>query len=193
MPYLLCPSCGLPTYCVSEGDCPGCGTVLRARNGPPAGPRPAAARAPVRSVGSAVQAELAVVCRELDVDSALVSEITAGHELVRWAAGEGDYAGVSAPLPDTICERLLTGRIGPLVTDTAAEPSLRDLEAVRDGSIGAYLGVPFNTADARLYVLCCLANEARPELGESDVRFLRGLAESIRSLLEPAAPSSGWA
>jgi GAF domain-containing protein len=132
----------------------------------------------------AVRAELAMLCRELDMDSALVSEITGGREVVRWAAGEGDYATVSAALEETICARLLDGRIGPLVSDTAAEPSLQQLEAVRDGTIGAYLGVPFTTADARLYVLCCLAHEARPDLGDGDVRFLRGLAESVRSHLE---------
>ena len=132
----------------------------------------------------AVRAELAMLCRELDMDSALVSEITGGREVVRWAAGEGDYASVSAALEETICARLLDGRIGPLVTDTKAEPSLKGLEAVRDGSIGAYLGVPFTTADARLYVLCCLAREARPDLADGDVRFLRGLAESMRSHLE---------
>jgi GAF domain-containing protein len=132
----------------------------------------------------AVRAELAMLCRELDMDSALVSEIIGGREVVRWAAGEGDYASVSAALEETICARLLDGRIGPLVSDTAAEPSLNQLEAVRAGAVGAYLGVPFTTADARLYVLCCLAREARPDLGESDIRFLRGLAESVRSHLE---------
>ena len=132
----------------------------------------------------AVQAELAMLCRELDMDSALVSEITGGREVVRWAAGAGDYASVSAALEETICARLLDGRIGPVVTDTKAEPSLNTLAAVRDGSIGAYRGVPFSTADARLYVLCCLAGEARPDLGDGDVHFLRGLAESVRSHLD---------
>src|SRR3954470_15229851 len=94
----------------------------------------------------AVQAELAMLCRELDMDSALVSEITGGREVVRWAAGEGDYASVSAALEETICARLLDGRIGSVVTDTKTEASLKRLEPVRDGSIGAYLGVPFTTA-----------------------------------------------
>ena len=46
--------------------------------------------------------------------------------------------------------------------------------------------MPFKTEDARAYVLCCLAREARPDLGEADVRFLQGVAESLRPLLEPA-------
>ena len=182
MPYLTCPSCTLPTYVVSEGLCPACGTRLKARRAG-AGPLPARFGS-----GDAVRAELAMLCRELDMDTALVAEITGGREVVRWAAGEGEYASASAPLDETICQRLLDGRIAALVPDTAAEPSLRTIEPVRDGSIAAYIGVPFTTADARLYVLCCLAREARPDLGEADVRFLRGLAESVRSLLEPAAP-----
>ena len=38
---------------------------------------------------------------------------------------------------------------------------------------------PLTGADAQLYVLCCLAREARPDLGEADVRFLTGLTESL--------------
>lgn len=179
MPYLTCPTCRLPTYYVSEGTCPACGTPLR-RPGPLVGPHPA--RHPP---DGEVRAKLAMACRELDADAALLSEIRDGHELVRWGAGEDGYVGASIPLSDTICERLLDGRIGSIVADTAAEPSLRDLPAVREGSIGAYIGVSFGTADARAYVLCCLARETRTDLADGDARFLQGLAESLRFLLEP--------
>src|SRR5262249_42022514 len=117
MPYLSCPSCSLPTYCVSEGTCPACGTRLKAKRAG-VGRRPTRARP-----GDAVRAELAMLCRELAMDSALVSEITGGREVVRWASGAGDYASVAADLRDTICQRLLDGRIGALVRDTAVEPS----------------------------------------------------------------------
>ncbi len=173
MPYLTCSSCGLPTYCVSEGTCPACGTPLR-RSGPPVGPRP--------SPDPEVRTKLAMARRELNADAALLSEIRGGKEHVRWAVG--GYEGVVAPLRDTICERLLDGRIGAVVPDATAHPAVRDLPAVRDGDIRAYIGVPFQTPDARAYVLCCLAYEARPDLGESDVRFLQGMVESLRPLLE---------
>lgn len=168
MPYLTCPRCGVPTYVVSIGDCPSCGTPLRAREHP-------------------VNAKLALACSELGVDCALLTEIVDGRERVRWAAGDTAYDGVSMRFEDSICKRLLEGTIRPLVPDTAAEPSLRSLPSVRDGSIAAYLGVPIRTADARLYVLCCLARERRHDLRESDVRFVQGVAESLRPLLEPAS------
>ena len=180
MPYLTCTSCGLRTYVVSEGTCPSCGMSLR-RPVPPAGPRPAR---PDRE--GRVRAQLALACRELDADAALLSEIRAGHEYVRWGAGEDGFVGLAVPLRDTVCERLLDGRIGSVVSDATLEPSLNELEGVRNGTVRAYIGVPFETERARAYVLCCLAREARPDLGEADVRFLQGIAESLRPLLEPS-------
>ena len=93
MPYLTCPSCGLRTYHVSEGTCPSCGTVLR-RPGPPVGPRPAR-----HDHAGELRTKLAMACRELDADAALLSEIRAGHEHVRWGAGEDGYVGGTYPLP----------------------------------------------------------------------------------------------
>jgi hypothetical protein len=133
-----------------------------------------------------VRAKLAMACRELDADAALLSEIRAGNEYVRWGAGEDGFVGLAVPLRDTVCERLLDGRIGPVVADATLEPSLNELEGVRNGIIRAYIGVPFETERAQAYVLCCLAREARPDLGEADIRFLQGVAESLRPLLESA-------
>jgi hypothetical protein len=127
---------------------------------------------------------LAMACRELDADAALLSEIRDGYEHVRWGAGEDGYVGGSYPLADTVCERLLSGAIGPVVPDTALEPALAGLDGI--GGIRAYIGVPFKTADARAYVICCLVHEARPDLGARDLRFLVGLTESLRPLLESA-------
>jgi hypothetical protein len=173
MPYLTCSSCGLPTYCVSEGSCPACGAPLR-RTAPPVGPHPSG-----DGRDAQLRAKLAIAQRELHADAALLSEIRGGREHIKWAAGEGDWANRSFPLHQTICERLLDGRIGSLVRDVRAEPALADLET----EFGAYIGVPFTGEDARAYVLCCLAAEARPDLGEGDVRFLQGIAASVRPLL----------
>src|SRR5688572_18733022 len=122
MPYLSCTSCGLRTYAVSEGTCPSCETGLR-RPVPPAGPRPVR---PDRD--GQVRAKLAMTCRELDADAALLSEIRGGNEYVRWGAGEDGFVGLTVPLRDTVCERLLDGRIGPVVSDARLEPSLNELE-----------------------------------------------------------------
>jgi hypothetical protein len=178
MPYLTCSTCGLRTYAVSEGTCPSCGTGLR-RAKPVAGPR-----AFDFERDGQLRAKLQMACRELRADTALLSELRGGREHVRWGVGEAGFVGSSFPLTDTVCARLLDGRIGNVVSDARLEASLNQLAGVTDGTVRAYIGVPFQTEDARAYVLCCLAREARPDLGEADVRFLQGVAESLRPLLE---------
>jgi hypothetical protein len=170
MPYLTCTSCGSRTYVVSEGTCSSCGAPVRRST--PAGPR--------SQTDEQVRAKLAMAMRELRADTALLSEIREGRELIRWQAGGGQYEGRAPALGDTVCERLLSGRIGNVVADIEAEPAL---DGVRVGPVRSYIGVPFTTADARAYVLCCLAHETRPDLGEADVRFLEGIVESLRQAL----------
>ena len=172
MPYLKCSSCGSRTYFVSEGACPSCGTALR-RTSPPAGPRSVA--------DEQIRTKLAMAMRELRADTALLTEVRDGHEHIRWQAGSGPYVGHSVPLSQTICERLLSGRIDSVVSDVRNEPALHGVQA---GDVRAYIGVPFRTADARAYVLCCLAHEVRPDLGTADVRFLEGIVESLRQALK---------
>ena len=172
MPYLKCSSCGSRTYIVSEGTCPSCGTALR-RASPPAGPRSVA--------DEQIRTKLSMAMRELRADTALLTEVRDGHEHIRWQAGSGPYAGRSVPLSQTICERLLSGQIEPVVGDVRNEPALHGVQA---GDVRAYIGVPFTTADARAYVLCCLAHEVRPDLGTADVRFLEGIVESLRQALK---------
>jgi GAF domain-containing protein len=190
MPYQTCPECGLRTYCVSGEECPRCGTPL-------GGSRSASAQPdwrPDTEPRGAVERVLAVARRELRMDAALLSEIRDGREIVLWATGNGRIPafvpGAGAPLRDTICQRLLDGTIDSIVHDAAADPRVRDLPVVRAGGVGAYIGVPLTGSAARRYVLCCLAGDARPDLSESDVRFLRGLVESLRPAVDRVAGAS---
>ena len=173
---------------MSGEECPRCGTPL-------GGPPRIALRAREWRAGSeprgAVEHVLAVARRELKMDVALLSEVRDGREIVLWAVGNGRLpefvAGAAAPLRDTVCQRLLDGRIDSIVHDARADTRVRDLPAVRETGLGAYIGVPLTGAAARRYVLCCVAREARPDLSASDVRFLRGLVESVRTAVDRAA------
>lgn len=123
------------------------------------------------------------------MDVAFVSEIAHDRETVLWASQSDAYPdlrpGSTVTLKDTVCRRVLEGRVAGVIADTARTPAVRDVPLVRDGSIGAYLGVPLRTADAHLYMLCCLARERRPELGDEDIRFLAGVGETVRAVIDP--------
>jgi GAF domain-containing protein/ribosomal protein L37E len=186
MPYESCPRCGLRTYCVRGEGCPRCGTPLGAPSrdfqAPPEWPTAAAeARTPVERV-------LARARRELRMDAALLTEVVDGREVVHVAVGNGRIpglvAGAAAPLEDTICGMLLEGVIEGIVRDTAGDVRIRELPAVKLTGLGAYIGVPLTADAARRYVLCCLAAEARRDLSDADLWFLRGLVETLRPALE---------
>ena len=133
--------------------------------------------------GEVVVSTLELARAETSMDVAALGEIRDGREVVRLLAGEAESFGLaigaSVPVEETFCQRLLEGRLGNVVRDAMSDERVRDLEVTRAGKIGAYIGVPLTTLDARLYILCCLAHEQRPALGERDVVFLRGLGETI--------------
>jgi GAF domain-containing protein len=120
----------------------------------------------------------------LDSDISILTEIRDGQETARRAAGEWpgieSFEGMSSPLQDTVCQRMLEGRIGNFICDAQDDDRVKDVPMVRRLGVRAYLGVPIRPDDFRLYVLCCLSRESRPSLGDREVRLLSGLAESVR-------------
>ena len=181
MPHLRCNSCGVVSYAPvgGAGSCPECGVPWPDR--------------PDRVVQSAdPEQRLSALVRMtrdlLDVDLALLTVIADGRETVRVSAGGWPEVslrrGDSLPLEETFCRLMLEGRIGNVVRDTRTEAAVADIELVRRLGTRAYIGVPIRASDAELYVLCCLAREARPSFGVGEVRLLSGLAESVRAELQ---------
>ena len=140
------------------------------------------------SGGERITGALRLAVTETQMDVAVLGEVCEGREVVRYLAGDGGSFGLSPgasmPIEETYCQRLLTGRLSNVVPDAHANEQLRDLEITRAARVGAYIGVPLTGLDARLYVLCCLAHERRPLLGERDVLFLRGLGDAVLASLE---------
>ena len=144
-------------------------------------------RSPPSSAADQITIALALAQAETGMDVAVIGEVCDGREVVRFVAGDGSFGlapSASMPIEDTYCHLLLTGRLSNVVPDTHADGQLRELPIARAARVGAYIGVPLTTRDARLYVLCCLAHEQRPQLGKRDVLFLRDLADEIVAELE---------
>jgi len=149
-------------------------------------PKARATGTPTRRRGSGgdpITGALKLAHTETQMDVAVLGEVCDGREVVRYLAGDGGSFGLSPgasmPIEDTYCHRLLTGRLANVVPDAQANKQVRDLEITRAARVGAYIGVPLTGLDARLYVLCCLAHEQRPQLGERDLLFLRDLGETV--------------
>lgn len=185
MPYVRCDACGVTSFAprsrLEPPSCPSCDTpLLEAFTETP---DPA-------SSWPRIDALLGLTRAVLSVDAALLTEVADGRETAVRMAGRWpvDLDGASIRLEDTHCQRMLEGRIGNLVPDAAADPEVANLTTTAELGIGAWLGVPIQPSDTSLYILCCLAREARPDLTERDVRVLSGIAQSMSVALEDAPP-----
>lgn len=178
-PYVTCRGCEGSYYAtrgpLRAAECPACGLRL--------GDEPRAA-----SPAQVIDGSLVLLREMMDMDVALLTQITGDREVVRHCAGEwpgaGDLSGAEVPVEDTFCKRLLAGEIENIVPDVAAEPAVRELAYPRRLGVRSYIGVPIRGSHSRLYVLCCLAREAHPELGARDVRVLEGFVRSLLDQLE---------
>ena len=189
MPNIRCPSCRLTTYTAGtpygRDSCPSCDAELpRVERSSPTWSH---GRPRLPGDPALVGRVLELARDELGMDLAFLGEVRGERELVQAFAGGlpacGIRPGVSFPLADTICGALLEGRVPNAVPDVDRTPECASLSVPGRAGIKAYVGVPLAGEDARLYMLCCLAREARPALGAREVHVLRGLAESMRAAL----------
>lgn len=136
----------------------------------------------------AIPKALAVARKELGVELVLLSDVSSRGDVVLWAAGDMSglcvREGSSVPLEERLSRRML-GRGVTIVKDAGRDARTRDLEVVRrDGGVRAWIGVVLAGPEDTRYALCCLDDRPRPDLGEGDVHFLRGLGETIRLRLD---------
>jgi GAF domain-containing protein len=132
---------------------------------------------------------LAAARELLQLDVAYIAAFDGGDQV--YVAVDGDTeafaltTGGSLPLPETICARVVDGRAPELIPDARADASVRDLDVVRDGPIGAYVGVPVRFSDGSLYGTFCCVGRSRPSrLSERDLDFMRVIARVIATYLE---------
>jgi GAF domain-containing protein len=184
VPYLRCSTCGVLSYAprnVNGVTCPECGVPLGGSG---------------EGTGQSTDSDrrldqlLRMTRSLLDTDVAVLSEIRDGREIAVRVDGEwpgrGSMQNASVPLQDTFCQRMLDGRIGNYIRDAETDDRVSDLAMARHLGVRSWLGVPIKLSDMRLYVLCCMARESRPSIGEREVRLLAGLAESVRAELQAA-------
>ena len=140
----------------------------------------AAVADPKRTVDSALEA-----ARELlDMDVAYFSQFTGDEQRIQ--ATDGDAAsfgfepGTEIPLDETLCRRMVEGTVPNVVPDASADERVSHLPSTTESGIGAYVGVPLRLPDGRVYgTLCCASHDARTDLDDRDVAFMRVLARVL--------------
>jgi EAL domain-containing protein (putative c-di-GMP-specific phosphodiesterase class I) len=133
---------------------------------------------------AAIHRIVEVAHRHLAMDVAYISHVDATRQTVDDVVGDsesfGFHPGSSLPLPGSYCSEMLNGRIPNAIPDTSRIADVRDLPETVSGRLGSFVGVPLRLSDGTIYgTLCCAAHEPKADLGESDVRFLRLLADLL--------------
>jgi hypothetical protein len=142
------------------------------------------------SVQRAIGELLSLVRDLLKLEVVFVSEVVDGRRVFRYIESQDGIAriqpGQSAPLEQTICQRILDGRMPNLVRDVGAVREAQGLPRTFEG-MGTHIGVPVRMADGRLYGMLCGFNmRGMTELDERDVRRLEVAAGAAARLLASA-------
>ena len=138
---------------------------------------------------------LQMLRRQLRMDVVFVSEFVDGERVFRFMRGGdvfGLHEGDSAPLEQSYCHQVVTGRMPERVTDAAvlvARGELHDTGL----AIGAHLSTPVVLPDGRVYgTVCCFSTAPQPDLHENALACLRQCARLVARKVE-VAPHAGFA
>ena len=139
--------------------------------------------------GRIIERVMAAAREHLGLEVSFVTEFEGGQRVFRYAGGDLQRFQVridgAEPLEETYCQRVVTGTMGPLIADAQKDPVAAEFAVTEALSVAAYVGVPVQFSDGRLYgTLCCLSGETAYHLDERDVVFMRMAAAVVGEQLE---------
>ncbi len=130
---------------------------------------------------------LSAMRQRMDMDVVFVSEFIDGQRMFRYvdaAPGAPEIQpGDSSPAEESVCQRVVEGRVPELVADLCAMPR----EALPDMPfrVGAHLSAPIVLNDRRIYgTLCCFSAAPRPDLVQADLDKLKMCATLVARKVE---------
>lgn len=139
----------------------------------------------------------------LGMDVVFVSEFIDGKRMFRFVDRDDNApelrAGDAGAIEESVCQRIVDGRLPPLVHDVMALPKDADVPAL-PFRVGGHLSTPIVLSSGHAYgTLCCFSSEACPTLREKDLATLKLCAQLVARKLEMAGqtglvePPSNWA
>ncbi len=138
-------------------------------------------------VDDSVPQLLSAMRQRMAMDVVFVSEFIDGRRMFRFVdAGPGApdvQPGASNPAEESVCQRIVEGRVPELVHDLSALPKddLPDMPF----RVGAHLSTPILLQDRRVYgTLCCFSAAPHPELVKADLEKLRLCATLVARKVE---------
>lgn len=135
-----------------------------------------------------VDAILDAMRRHLGMEIAFASRIADGMR--RFTHIRADIAlplapGDAEPLSDTLCQRVLDGRLPALMHDAGEHPAACDVYITSALPVGSHLNVPLTLSDGSVYgTFCCLSRTVDRSLSERDMETVRAFAGLAATQIE---------
>jgi PAS domain S-box-containing protein len=153
-------------------------TASRGRPRPPAGLRVAP--------DATFDAVTRVAARALAAPIALITFVDDQRQVFKSSVGvPAEWAvGSELPLEDSICRHVVAARRPVQITDAQDDPLVRSVAGVREGMIGAYLGVPLLLASGEALGALCVIDHVPREWTGNDLQALDDLALTVMTRIE---------
>jgi diguanylate cyclase (GGDEF)-like protein/PAS domain S-box-containing protein len=125
---------------------------------------------------------LGVIREHLQMDVAFISEFTAGRREFRYvdsASGNPPIqVGLSDPLEESYCLRVVDGRLPELIPDAFDFPAALALPATTALPVRAHVSVPIRLKDGGIYgTFCCFSHSPDQSLNERDLQVMKVFAD----------------
>jgi hypothetical protein len=128
--------------------------------------------------------------QRMSMDVVFVSEFIDGKRMFRFVdvapGAPAIEAGDWSPAEESVCQRVVEGRVPELVRDLSALP--REQVGELPFQIGAHLSTPIVLKDKRIYgTLCCFSTAPQPDLVQADLDKLKMCAQLVARKVELSA------
>ena len=140
-------------------------------------------------ISDLVEEALMSIRQHLDMDVAFVGAFRDGHRVFEYVSSRHldsqVRVGGSNPLEDSYCQRVVDGRLPPLIRDATRLTEALKLPVTTALPVGAHLSVPIRFRDGTLYgTLCCFSHQADQSLSKRDLGMMTHLATFLGLQLE---------
>ena len=120
---------------------------------------------------------LTLVRKHLDIDVAFISEFINDERVFKVVDNPSENqivkVGNAVPINETYCQQITDNKLSPIITNTNANPITKAMPVTKKLGIGAYIGVPINLSNGKLYgTFCCYKSHHDESLNERDLSFL---------------------
>lgn len=132
---------------------------------------------------------LALVRKHLDMDVAFISEFINDERVFKVVDNPSENqivkVGNADPINETYCQKITDDKLSPIITNTNANPITKAMPVTEKLGIGAYIGVPINLSNGKLYgTFCCYKSHHDESLNDRDLSFLNIISEIATGLIE---------